>query len=94
MPSITSAEDSFVQSVIVAFLALAQSLDLYTGHLPQLQRSIFLIVYSTCGMANLLDGIPTRRGKLKTAVHGHFTPPPAEWLAAIHRGSLLKPRDP
>jgi len=44
MPSITSAGGSFVQSVIVAFLAFAHSLDLYTGHLPQLQRSIFLIV--------------------------------------------------
>jgi hypothetical protein len=60
MPSITSAGGSFVQSVIVAFFALAHSLDLYTGHLPQWQRSIFLIVYSTCGMADLLVRMESR----------------------------------
>jgi hypothetical protein len=27
------------------------------------------------------------------AIHGHSTPPPAGWLAAIHRGSLSGPRD-
>ncbi len=26
--------------------------------------------------------------KLRAAVHGYLTPPPAGWLAAIHRGSL------
>ncbi len=27
------------------------------------------------------------------AIHGHSTPPPAGWLAAIRRGSLSGPRD-
>src|SRR5205814_6707470 len=26
------------------------------------------------------------------AIHGHSTPPPAGWVAAIHRGSLSGPR--
>ena len=37
---------------------------------------------------------PDRSGKLITAVHGYSTPPPAGWLAAIHRGSLSEPIDP
>jgi hypothetical protein len=46
--------------VIVAFFALAHSLDLYTGHLPHWQRSMFLIAYSTCGIADppCPNGIP------------------------------------
>jgi hypothetical protein len=31
---------------------------------------------------------PERSGKLRTAVHGDFTPPRAGWLVAIRRGSL------
>lgn len=62
MPSITSAGGSFVQSVIVAFFALAHALDLYTGHLPHWQRSMFSIVYSTCGIVDL----PVRMGIVAT----------------------------
>ena len=36
-------------------------------------------------LSPLVDGVS---GKLLTAVRGYSTPPPAGWLAAIHRESL------
>jgi len=36
----------------------------------------------------ILGRCPGLSWKLRAAIHGYFTPPPAGWLAAIHQGSL------
>ena len=69
--------------------------------------TIAVAVAEASGEVRVLGTIPNRPESVRkmigdgvltavegcAAIHGHSTPPPAGWLAAIHRGSLSGPRD-